>query len=76
MPSTFTLTMNTTDSPNKEYVEELKKKHFWGEFRLPITPRLGERISIDFIDNNIKYTSGVVTEIYHDIGINSQRIVI
>jgi multisubunit Na+/H+ antiporter MnhE subunit len=64
------------DSKNKEFAEELKRKHFWGEFRLPITPRLGETISIDFIDSNIKYTRGVVTEIHHDIGISCQRIVI
>lgn len=63
-------------SPDNELSEEQKKRHFWGEFKLPVTPRLGEKISIDFIDGNIKYTRGVVTEIHHDIGINSQRIVI
>src|SRR5688500_6720599 len=34
------------DSPNKKFIEEEKEKYFWGEFRFPVTPRLGETISI------------------------------
>lgn len=64
------------DNPNKEYAEQLKKQHFWGEFNLPVTPRLGESINIDFLDRNIKYNHGVVTEIHHDVGLNYQRIII
>lgn len=63
-------------SRNNSLNEEQEKRHFWGEFRLPITPRLGETITINFIDDNIKYTHGVVTEVHHHIDINSQRIII
>jgi hypothetical protein len=64
------------DSSNLELKEEQEKKHLWAEYKLAVTPRLGEIINIDFIDQNIKYNHGVVTEIHHDIGITSQRIVI
>lgn len=64
------------DSPNKEFREEEKKKYFWGEFSLPVTPRLGETIAIDFMDRDVKYTRGVVAEVYHEIGFSCQRIVL
>jgi hypothetical protein len=64
------------DSNNKEFKERESARSFWGEFRLPVTPRLGESISLDFIEYDIKYSRGVVTEIHHEIRGESQRIVI
>ncbi len=64
---------------NKEELEAQERESaltFWGEFRLPVTPRLGEIISLDFIDWNIKYRRGVVTEIHHEISGAGQRIVL
>jgi hypothetical protein len=52
------------------------ERSFWGEFRLPVTPRLGESISLDFIDWNTKYSRGIVTEVQHEISGLRQRIVL
>ncbi|MBL7857257.1 MAG: hypothetical protein JNM57_06175 [Cyclobacteriaceae bacterium] len=65
-----------SDSKNKEFKERESAREFWGEFRLPVTPRLGESISLDFVEFNTKYNRGIVTEVHHEIRSDSQRIVI
>lgn len=60
----------------KDYEERESKMSFWGEFRLPVTPRPGEFISLDFMDWDIKYCRGVVTEVHHEISAEQQRIVV
>jgi len=63
-------------SKNKQFEEEEKLKYLWGEFVLPVIPRLGESIEIAFIERDYKYNRGIVTEIFHEIHPTSQKIVI
>jgi hypothetical protein len=61
---------------SKEYLERDSRMSFWGEFRLPVTPRPGEFVSLEFLDWDVKYPRGVVTEVHHEISGERQRIVI
>jgi hypothetical protein len=64
------------DGVDKEIENE---RALWAEFKLPIIPRLGETISLDFIDSRSNYSKhrrGVVVDIEHHISITEQRIVI
>lgn len=61
---------------SKPETEGDQSRFLLAEFKLPVTPRLGENIRIDFLDREIKYSYGVVTEIHHDIRPHQQRIVI
>lgn len=64
------------DKESRAIYEREESRFFSGEFKLPHTPRLGETIMLDFLDNNLNYTSGVVTDIYHCIQPDVHRIVI
>ena len=62
------------DKENGKIREREENRFFSGEFILPYTPRLGETIMLDFLDNNLNYSSGVVTDIYHCIRPDVHRI--
>lgn len=61
---------------HKNYKEEAKRMSLWLQVELPVIPRLGEEISLPFIENDIKYDHGYVTEINHDISCWQQRTII
>lgn len=61
---------------DEEAQERESARVFWGEFRLRVTPRIGETISLDFIDWNLRYCRGVVTDIQHEITGFGKRVVI
>lgn len=61
---------------SKVEIERDQDRTFWGEFKLPVTPRIGEHLSLDFLERNINYTYGIVTEVHHEIHGTKQRIVI
>lgn len=64
------------DTIHKGYREEAKQKALWFQVQLPAVPRLGEEISLNFIENDIKYDHGYVTEIAHEISCLQQRTII
>ncbi|RAV97866.1 hypothetical protein DQQ10_26270 [Pseudochryseolinea flava] len=63
-------------SRSKQIQERQFEFSFWGEFRLPKTPCLGEEISLEFVQQNVRYNRGVVTRVQHEIRPEVQRIII
>jgi len=61
---------------NKEYLEIVKKQYLWFETKLPVTPRIGEEISLDFIDSQLKHNRGYVIKVQHEIIERQQRIIL
>lgn len=62
--------------PNKKFVEESRKQSIYLEMVLPVTPRLGEEVTIPFIEETGKFYRGYVHEIKHKITGNTQEIMI
>lgn len=61
---------------HKNYKEEAKRMSLWLQVQLPVVPRLGETIYLNFIESDIKYGHGCVTEISHEISCVDQRTII
>lgn len=61
---------------HKNYKEEAKRMSLWLQVQLPVVPRLGEFIHLNFIEDDIKYSHGCVTEISHEISGVDQRTII
>jgi hypothetical protein len=63
---------------NKAAKELEEKKVLWAELKLPVIPRLGETINLNFVDWNtdFKYHHGVVVDIHHDISVTQQKVII
>ena len=64
------------DIPNKKYVEQARQQSIYIEMELPVTPRIGEEVTIPFIEETGKYYRGYVHEIKHKITGNTQEIMI
>lgn len=64
------------ESIHKNYREEAKRLSLWLQVDLPVIPRLGETINLDFIESDLKYNHGHVVEIDHDITFSVQRTII
>jgi hypothetical protein len=64
------------DIPNKKYLEESRKQSIYFEMILPVTPRIGEEVTIPFIEETGKFYRGYVHEIKHKITGNTQEIMI
>jgi hypothetical protein len=64
------------DIPNKKYVEQARQQSVYLELGLPVTPRLGEKVTIPFLEEAGKFYRGYVHEIKHKITGNSQEIMI
>ncbi|HEY6436844.1 MAG TPA: hypothetical protein VIY47_09645 [Ignavibacteriaceae bacterium] len=64
------------DKIHKSYKEEAKQMSLWLQVQLPVIPRLAEEISLNFIENGIKYDHGFVTEISHEVSCLQQRTII
>jgi hypothetical protein len=60
--------------PNKKYVEESRKQNIYLELILPVTPQLGEEVTISFLAETGKYYRGYVHEIKHNISGSTQEI--
>jgi len=60
--------------PNKKFVEESRKQSIYIEMILPVTPRIGEEVTIPFIEETGKFYRGYVHEIKHKITGSTQEI--
>ncbi|MCB0479188.1 MAG: hypothetical protein KDC84_13550 [Crocinitomicaceae bacterium] len=61
---------------NKDYLSTLGERSLWFETKLPFLPRIGESISLDFIDDPLKFNRGYVNEIRYEIEGHTQRVII
>ena len=46
------------DIPNKKFVEESRKQSVYIEMILPVTPRIGEEVTIPFLEETVKFYRG------------------
>ncbi len=60
--------------PNKRFVEESRKQNIYIEMVLPVTPRIGEEVTIPFLEEAGKFYRGYVHEIKHKINGSVQEI--
>lgn len=60
--------------PNKKFIEESRQQNIYLEMVLPVTPRIGEEITIPFVEETGKYYRGYVHEIKHNINGSTQEI--
>jgi hypothetical protein len=64
------------DIPNKKYVEQARQQSVYLEIELPVTPRIGEEVTIPFLEEAGKFYSGYVHEVKHKLTGNTQEIMI
>lgn len=62
--------------PNKKYVEQARLQSVYLEMELPVTPRIGEELTIPFLEETGKFYRGYVHEVKHKITGNTQEIMI
>lgn len=62
--------------PNKKYVEQSREQSIYLEMKLPVTPRIGEEVTIPFLEETGKFYRGYVHEVKHNITGNTQEIMI
>jgi len=61
---------------NKEYVDEQKQRSISVVMKIPIIPRLGEHIWLDFICDDLSWRSGYVYDIRHEFDGQRQRVTV
>jgi len=64
------------DIPNKKFVEESRKQSIYIEMILPVTPRIGEEVTIPLLEETGKFYRGYVHEIKHNITGSTQEILL
>jgi len=64
------------DIPNKKFVEESRKQSVYIEMILPVTPRIGEEVTILFLEETGKFYRGYVHDIKHNISGSTQEILL
>ena len=62
--------------PNKKFVEESREQSIYIEMILPVTPRIGEEVTIPFIEETGNFYRGYIHEIKHKITGSTQEIFI
>ncbi len=61
---------------NKDYLRTLGQRNLLFETKLPYMPRIGESISLDFIEHPLKFNRGYINEIRHEIDGYTQRVIL
>jgi len=60
----------------RRYEHRVDEKYLQIDVSLPHIPRIGEKISLEFIERNSRYSSGYIYNISHEISGARQRIIL